>query len=73
MLDLNDPEIVLARTSYHIMEPEMEYELNGQVNNVVFPCGTVVRDGIIFIYYGGADSVLGVATVKLDDVLKMLA
>ncbi|EKE11692.1 MAG: hypothetical protein ACD_15C00037G0021 [uncultured bacterium] len=73
MLDLKNPEIVLARTSYNIMEPEMEYELHGQISSVVFPCGTVVREGVIFIYYGGADSVLGVATVKLDDVLKMLA
>jgi predicted GH43/DUF377 family glycosyl hydrolase len=31
-----------------------------------------VRDGIIFIYYGGADSVLGIATIKMEDVLKML-
>jgi beta-1,2-mannobiose phosphorylase / 1,2-beta-oligomannan phosphorylase len=72
MLDLENPENVIARTSYHIMEPEMEYELKGQVNRVVFPCGAVVRDGIIFIYYGGADSVLCVATIKMEDVLKML-
>lgn len=72
LLDLENPEIVLARTSYHIMEPEMDYELRGQVNRVVFPCGTVQRDGVIFIYYGGADSVLCVATIKMEDVLRML-
>jgi predicted GH43/DUF377 family glycosyl hydrolase len=55
------------------MKPETDYELEGQVNKVVFPCGTVVRRGVVYIYYGAADSVLGVATVKLKDVLKMLA
>lgn len=73
LLDKKNPENVIARTSYHIMEPETEYELNGQVNRVVFPCGAVIRKGVVYIYYGGADSVLGVATIKLKDVLKMLA
>lgn len=73
LLDKKNPELVLARTSYNIMEPEMDYELIGQVNNVVFPCGAVVKRGTIFIYYGGADSVLGVATIKLKDVLEMLS
>ncbi len=73
LLDKKNPEKVIARTSYHIMEPETDYELKGQVDNVVFPCGTVVRRGVIYIYYGGADSVLGVATVKMKDVLKMLS
>jgi predicted GH43/DUF377 family glycosyl hydrolase len=73
LLDKENPENVIARTSYHIMKPETDYELEGQVNKVVFPCGTVVRRGVVYIYYGAADSVLGVATVKLKDVLKMLA
>ena len=51
----------------------MDYELRGQVNKVVFPCGAVERKGLIYIYYGGADSFLGIATVKLKDVLRMLA
>jgi beta-1,2-mannobiose phosphorylase / 1,2-beta-oligomannan phosphorylase len=73
LLDKKNPENLIARTSYHIMEPEMDYELRGQVNRVVFPCGAVERKGVIYIYYGGADSYLGIATVKLKDVLKMLA
>jgi|GEM_PF-6060132 len=56
-----------------LMELEMDYELNEQVNRMVFPCGAIVRRGVICIYYGGVDSVLGIATVKLKDVLKMLA
>lgn len=72
MLDKKNPENVIARTSYHIMTPEMDYELVGEVNNVVFPCGAVVRKGVIYLYYGGADKVLGVATLKMKDVLAML-
>ena len=72
LLDKKNPEDLITRTSYHIMEPETDYEINGIVKNVVFPCGTVVRKGVVYIYYGGADKVLGVATIKLKDILKML-
>ncbi|MBP9715231.1 MAG: hypothetical protein KBD52_01955 [Candidatus Pacebacteria bacterium] len=72
LLDLKDPAIVLARTTEPIFEPEMDYEKNGFVNNVVFPCGIVVRKGLVYIYYGGADKVVGVATMKLDILLKAL-
>ncbi len=72
LLDLKDPAIVLARSTDPIFEPEMDYEKHGFINNVVFPCGVVVRKGIIYIYYGGADKVVGVATMKLDTILKAL-
>jgi len=72
LLDLKDPAIVLARTTESIFEPEEEYEKIGIVNNVVFPCGMVEQKGILYIYYGGADKVVGVATMKLDIILKAL-
>lgn len=72
LLDLEDPTIVLSRTASYILGPELEYEKGGIVSNVVFPCGAVVRQGILFIYYGGADLVVGVATVKIGDLLDML-
>jgi len=72
LLDLKDPAIVLARTTDPIFEPREEYEKEGIVNNVVFPCGITVEDGLIYIYYGGADKVVGVATIELDIVLKAL-
>jgi predicted GH43/DUF377 family glycosyl hydrolase len=55
-----------------ILEPEAPYELNGQVNNVVFPCGAVVIGEQLFVYYGGGDSVIGVATIKLGTLLNSL-
>lgn len=72
LLDLKDPAIVLARTADPIFEPEEQYEKFGVVNNVVFPCGMVVQNNLLYIYYGGADTVIGVATIELDILLRAL-
>jgi predicted GH43/DUF377 family glycosyl hydrolase len=72
LLDLKDPAIVLARSTDPIFEPVESYEKFGVVNNVVFPCGMVVKDKLLYIYYGGADTVIGVATMELDIILKAL-
>jgi predicted GH43/DUF377 family glycosyl hydrolase len=72
LLDLKDPTVVLARTAIPLFEPEEEYECKGLVNNVVFPCGLVVRGGTAYMYYGGGDSVVGVATMKMTKLLKTL-
>jgi predicted GH43/DUF377 family glycosyl hydrolase len=50
----------------------MSYEREGQVANVVFPCGAVVIHDRLFVYYGGADKVIGVATINLLDLLESL-
>lgn len=72
LLDLNDPSKVLARTSAPILDTETGYEKYGVVNNVVFSCGAVVRSDTIFIYYGAADTVIGVATIGLKDLVDKL-
>ncbi|MES2213605.1 MAG: hypothetical protein V4473_02075 [Patescibacteria group bacterium] len=72
LLDLKDPTIVLARSTDCIMEPLEAYELAGQVNFVVFPCGAVVRKDIIYMYYGGGDSVIDVASISIKKLLKSL-
>jgi predicted GH43/DUF377 family glycosyl hydrolase len=72
LLDLVDPTIVKARTAVPFFEPEAEYEHKGIVANVVFPCGLTVRKGLAYIYYGAADFVVGVATIKVSALLKML-
>ncbi|MFH1478737.1 MAG: hypothetical protein ABIG92_03050 [Candidatus Omnitrophota bacterium] len=73
LLDLKNPLKVLARTNEAILEPEKRYEREGQVPNVVFPCGHVLRKDTLYHYYGGADSVIGVATMKLSTLLEMLS
>lgn len=72
LLDLADPSQVIARTDEPVFEPKMPYEIEGQVPNVVFPCGAVVIDGMIYMYYGGADTVVGVATMPLNVLLDLL-
>jgi predicted GH43/DUF377 family glycosyl hydrolase len=63
---------MLARTADPIFEPVAAYELEGIVNSVVFACGTVVRGDTLYLYYGGGDKVVGVATASLEYVLKTL-
>ncbi|MCD5396210.1 MAG: hypothetical protein LR000_00860 [Candidatus Pacebacteria bacterium] len=72
LLDLKNPTKILARTFYPLLEPETPYEKEGIVNNVVFPCGNVLLGNKIFLYYGGADKVVGVATIEVDDLLDLL-
>jgi predicted GH43/DUF377 family glycosyl hydrolase len=56
---------VLARAADPVFEAVEDYERLGEIPNVVFPCGAVVRDDTILLYYGGGDRVLGVATASL--------
>ncbi|MFA6256738.1 MAG: hypothetical protein WCT29_00295 [Candidatus Paceibacterota bacterium] len=73
LLSLKDPSIVLARTTDPIFEPEEQYEKEGIIRNVVFPCGMVEKNKLLYVYYGGADKVVGVATIHLDTLLKTLS
>src|SRR5258708_21429999 len=65
LLDLNDPTLVLYRTHDPLLEPEMPYEKNGIVSNVVFPCGAVLMKDQLYVYYGGAGQFVGVATLDM--------
>ncbi len=72
ILDFKDPTKVLYRSQNPILEPEEYYENNGYKWGVVYSCGAVVKNGILFVYYGGADKVIGVASIKLTDLLNDL-
>jgi predicted GH43/DUF377 family glycosyl hydrolase len=72
LMKLDDPTTILGRTKYPILEPEMDYEKYGEVNNVVFPCGAVIKDNKLFVYYGAADKVIGVASGDLNKILDNL-
>lgn len=71
-LDLNNPRRVIARTRDPLLEPRMFYEEEGQVRNVVFPCGATLLDNKLLIYYGGADSVVCVASISLEKLMQAL-
>ncbi len=69
LTDLENPEKILFRSEKPILEPIKKYERIGQVNNVVFPCGAVVLEEKLYVYYGGADSVVCVATADISKLL----
>lgn len=55
LLDLKNPARVVARSNEWIFAPQESYELYGDVDKVVFPCGWILADGELRLYYGGAD------------------
>ncbi len=69
LLDLEDPTKVIGRLKTPLISPEHTWEKLGKVNNVVFPTGTIVRDDTLYIYYGAADSMIGVASVNLSALI----
>jgi predicted GH43/DUF377 family glycosyl hydrolase len=70
LLDLEDPRKVIARAPNFIMEPETYYERFGAfIPNVIFPTGNVVKDGLLWIYYGCCDTSISLATVGLEELV----
>ncbi len=72
LLDKKNPTKILYRTHDPLLEPKMPYEREGIVNNVVFPCGAVVIKEQLYVYYGGADKVVGVASIDIDFLIEGL-
>ena len=72
LLDLHNPKKEIARLPYPLFEPELDWELKGEVNNVCFPTGAVVFEDTLYIYYGAADEQIGCASLSLSDLLKEL-
>jgi predicted GH43/DUF377 family glycosyl hydrolase len=74
LFDLQAPERCLKRGNEWIFGPEQPYERRGDVDNVVFPCGyTIAPDGdTIHLYYGAADTSIGLATGSIRAILHWL-
>jgi beta-1,2-mannobiose phosphorylase / 1,2-beta-oligomannan phosphorylase len=72
LLDLQNPQIEIARLPYPLFKPEEEWELKGEVNNVCFPTGTAIVEDTLYIYYGAADERIACASVSLSELLKEL-
>jgi predicted GH43/DUF377 family glycosyl hydrolase len=71
LLDLEDPTRVIARSKSPILKPTKWYE-NDHKPNVVYASAAVVKDGTLFIYYGGGDKHVCVASAVLDTFVKQL-
>jgi beta-1,4-mannooligosaccharide/beta-1,4-mannosyl-N-acetylglucosamine phosphorylase len=83
LLDLADPSKLLGRSRGNILEPREPYEFAGQVPNVVFPSGMIVEetdaDGFalesspVKVYYGAADTAVGLAVTTVGELLAATA
>lgn len=71
LLDLEDPSRVIGRHPEPILEPEEDYELRGEVREVVFGCGICEVEEKYFIYYGAADKVICGATAEKRELLSL--
>lgn len=63
---------ILARLPYPLIEPETDYEKQGIRHDTIFSCGQAVIDDTIFVYYGGGDKNVGVATIDKNELIKEL-
>ena len=71
LLDLQDPTKILYRSAAPILAPDMPYE-NDWKPGIVYSCGAVVKDGTLFLYYGGGDKTVNVAHAPLEQFLRQL-
>lgn len=72
LLDLERPEKVLYRTDQPILSPVEWYENEGHKSGVSYPCGAVVKEGTLYVYYGGADTVVAVASAPIKTFINTL-
>ncbi len=80
LLDPDDPTKVIARTRRNILEPREPWEMTGYVPNIVFPTGLVLQhqsphsaapeDAAAFIYYGAANTCVGLVTCRAGELVK---
>jgi beta-1,2-mannobiose phosphorylase / 1,2-beta-oligomannan phosphorylase len=65
---------VLALLPEPLLEPELSWERRGDVDNVVFVQGAVLRgDGTVYLTYGAADRCIGAASIEAEPLLRALA
>ncbi|MFA5986586.1 MAG: hypothetical protein WC819_04550 [Parcubacteria group bacterium] len=72
ILDYQDPTKILFRTREPILEPQEPYENDGHKWGVIYSCGAVIKDDTLFVYYGGSDACVCVATAPIQQFLDEL-
>ncbi len=72
LFDLDDPCKLIKRCDEWIFGPDISYERIGDVPDVTFPCGVVVRGDQLIMYYGAADTCMAIATASLSNILSYI-
>lgn len=70
LLDLEKPWQLISRAKDFFMEPTELWEQKGDVPNVVFSCANPVVKDRVYLYYAGADRLIGLATIDLAELLR---
>ena len=68
ILDLKDPTKVLYRSNSPILEPDEVYEKR-EHQGIVYSCGAVIKNKNLYVYYGGGDKFVCVASVSLQELV----
>lgn len=71
LLDLDDPTIVLGRTATPILQPAGDRR-DGYVPNVVYSCGGLIVDDVLWVPIGIGDARIGVCSIGVDELLAHL-
>ncbi len=72
LLDLENPAKIVGLSMDPLMIPEAPYEIDGFRSYTLFPCATLLEDDdTVRIYYGACDTVMALATAKLDDLIDL--
>lgn len=73
LLELENPAKIIGKMNGYLLSPDTEYECMGRVPNVVFPCGALADHDkdLLRVYYGGADTCIGLAEGKLSEIVAM--
>ena len=72
LLDKDEPWKVLRRSKDYLLAPAAIYELTGDVPDVVFPCAALTEGDKVCVYYGAADTCVGIAFGKISEILDWL-
>jgi beta-1,4-mannooligosaccharide/beta-1,4-mannosyl-N-acetylglucosamine phosphorylase len=73
LLDLENPEKIIGKAESYIMTPDRDYEFLGRTPNCIFTCGAIadLEQDRLRVYYGGADTCIGLAEGKISEIIKM--
>ena len=71
LLDLDEPRKILGRSG-QIFAPEVDYECNGFVCDVVFPTGIIETEETFLVYYGAADTCTAVVEFSREELMQSM-
>jgi predicted GH43/DUF377 family glycosyl hydrolase len=74
LLERDRPDVLIERGDEWVFGPQAPYERAGDVPDVVFPCGWILRDDgdTLDMYYGAADSFVALASASLRQLIDHL-